>query len=194
MSLTRAQILGRLAQELAEARSIGLVGIEGSELGPWLASSSDARGWPADGAPPVPAVVVLAARQVSEAGDVLLAAAPSAPALAQMRARLAEVPRVLAVVLSPATAERPALVPAESWDGSASSEPDEAVLLRRAAHRVLTEHGVLDVIPEGLLIRELAPGLSARRLQEQTAPTLHIAPDVAELALTVLDQGHHGVA
>ena len=194
MTLTRAQIFGRLAQELSDPTSLALIGIERLELAPWLPPSARALGWPAPEAPSVPAVAVLAALQVSEAGDVLLAAAPPEPAMAQLLARLGEVSRVLAVVLPPATAERPPLVAAEHWPESASPAPLEAVLLRRAAHRVFTEHGVLDVVPEGLLIRELAPGLSARRLQEQTAPTLYIAPDVAELAVRMLDQGHHGVA
>ncbi len=50
-------------------------------------------------------------------------------------------------------------------------------------HRVITDLAVIDVTPEGLLLREVAPGMSAREVQERTEPTLRIAPDLAELKI-----------
>jgi 3-oxoacid CoA-transferase subunit B len=48
-------------------------------------------------------------------------------------------------------------------------------------HRVISDLCVLDVTPEGLLLRELARGVSARDVQERTEPTLRIASDLCEI-------------
>ena len=52
---------------------------------------------------------------------------------------------------------------------------------RGVVHRIITDMAVIDVTPEGLLLRELAPGVSARDVQDKTEPTLHAAPDLAEM-------------
>ncbi|MBI5514343.1 MAG: CoA transferase subunit B [Deltaproteobacteria bacterium] len=52
---------------------------------------------------------------------------------------------------------------------------------RRVVHRVISDLCVLDVTPEGLLLRELARGVSARDVQERTEPTLRIATDLCEI-------------
>jgi len=49
---------------------------------------------------------------------------------------------------------------------------------RRVVHRVITELATLDVTPEGLVLREVAPGTSAREVQEKTEPTLKVSPDL----------------
>jgi len=49
---------------------------------------------------------------------------------------------------------------------------------RRVVHRIITELATIDVTPDGLLLREVAPGLSARDVQEKTEPTLKVANDV----------------
>ena len=54
---------------------------------------------------------------------------------------------------------------------------------RRVVHRIITDLCVIDVTPEGLLLRELAPGVSAREVQEKTQPTLQVLPDIAEIKL-----------
>ena len=47
--------------------------------------------------------------------------------------------------------------------------------------RILTELACIDVTPEGLVLREVAPGCSARDVQERTEPTLKVASDLAEI-------------
>jgi 3-oxoacid CoA-transferase subunit B len=49
---------------------------------------------------------------------------------------------------------------------------------RRVVHRIITELATIDVTDDGLVLREVAPGLSARDVQERTEPTLKVAPDL----------------
>jgi 3-oxoacid CoA-transferase subunit B len=53
---------------------------------------------------------------------------------------------------------------------------------RGVVHRIITDLAVIDVTPEGLVLRELAPGVSAREIQEKTEPTLHIPSDIFEMS------------
>ena len=52
---------------------------------------------------------------------------------------------------------------------------------RAVVHRVITDLAVLDVTPEGLFLRELAPGVTAREVQARTEPTLKVPSDVTEM-------------
>jgi len=52
---------------------------------------------------------------------------------------------------------------------------------RRVVHRIITDLASIDVTPDGLLLREVAPGISARDVQEKTEPTLKVPPDLAEM-------------
>ncbi len=54
---------------------------------------------------------------------------------------------------------------------------------RGVVHRIITELATIDVTSEGLVLREVAPGLSAREVQEHTEPTLKVAPDLATMPL-----------
>jgi 3-oxoacid CoA-transferase subunit B len=54
---------------------------------------------------------------------------------------------------------------------------------RRVVHRIITDLAVVDVQPEGLVLRELAPGLSVREVQEKTEPSLLVPPDIKEIDL-----------
>jgi len=170
------------------------------------------RLWPRATALPArldPAVLV--ARSVSQQGDVVLVRGADEPAClaAGLAELVATAARVVAVVLPEPSTHEAADGHAAPLDcgrrGSDARQADapcdlvetcaDTPALRVAAHRVITEHAVLDVTPDGFVIRELAPGLSARRLQAATAPTLRIAADVAEMAVAMLDNDDdHGVA
>ncbi len=52
---------------------------------------------------------------------------------------------------------------------------------RGVVHRIITDLAVIDVTPEGLVLRELAPGVSAREIQEKTEPRLLIPSDIFEM-------------
>ena len=53
---------------------------------------------------------------------------------------------------------------------------------RRVVHRIITDLATIDVAPEGLLLREVAPGVSAREVQEKTEPTLLVQPDLKTMS------------
>jgi 3-oxoacid CoA-transferase subunit B len=54
---------------------------------------------------------------------------------------------------------------------------------RGVVHRVITDLAVLDVTPDGLVLREIAPGVSAKEIQDRTEPTLLVPDDVAVMSL-----------
>ncbi len=55
---------------------------------------------------------------------------------------------------------------------------------RGVVHRIITELATMDVTRDGLLLREVAPGLSARDIQERTEPTLKVASDLSEIKVS----------
>jgi 3-oxoacid CoA-transferase subunit B len=52
-----------------------------------------------------------------------------------------------------------------------------------AVHRIITDLAVLDVTPEGLALRERAPGISVAEIQSKTEPTLLVDGDIPEIAV-----------
>ena len=54
---------------------------------------------------------------------------------------------------------------------------------KRCVSAVCTDHAWIDVTQDGLVVRELAPGVTLEALQELTEPKLIAAPDLRELAL-----------
>ncbi len=54
---------------------------------------------------------------------------------------------------------------------------------RGVVHRIITELAVLDVTPEGLVLRELAPGVTLDEVRQKTEPALRPANDLGPVAL-----------
>jgi 3-oxoacid CoA-transferase subunit B len=52
---------------------------------------------------------------------------------------------------------------------------------KRVVHRIITDLATIDVTPDGLLLREVAPGVSARDVQARTEPTLKVASDLSPM-------------
>jgi 3-oxoacid CoA-transferase subunit B len=54
---------------------------------------------------------------------------------------------------------------------------------KRCVHFVVTDYAFLEVAPEGLILRELAPGVSVDEVQRLTEPRLKVAKDVHEMKI-----------
>jgi 3-oxoacid CoA-transferase subunit B len=54
---------------------------------------------------------------------------------------------------------------------------------RKVVHRIITDMAMIDVTPDGLVLREVAPNVSARDVQERTEPTLKVGPDLATMKI-----------
>jgi len=54
---------------------------------------------------------------------------------------------------------------------------------KAVVHRIITDMAVIDVTPEGLVLKELAPGVSATDVQEKTGAPLKSGPDLTEMQL-----------
>jgi 3-oxoacid CoA-transferase subunit B len=54
---------------------------------------------------------------------------------------------------------------------------------RRVVHRIITDLAMIDVTADGLVLREVAAGISAREVQERTEPTLRVGPDLKTIAV-----------
>jgi 3-oxoacid CoA-transferase subunit B len=54
---------------------------------------------------------------------------------------------------------------------------------RKKVHKIFTDLAVLDIVPEGFLLREIYPGLTVEDIQSVTEPTLLVSPDLKEIEL-----------
>ena len=119
-------------------------------------------------------VVVLGGLQVSEQGDLANWWAPymAAGGMGGAMDLCTDVPELI-VVMDHVTREGELKV------------LDKCEYPLTAAHcvtKIVTDLAVIDVTPEGLVLKELAPGISADYVQERTQPKLIVAPDCKEMA------------
>jgi 3-oxoacid CoA-transferase B subunit len=54
---------------------------------------------------------------------------------------------------------------------------------KKKVNKIFTDLAVIDVTPQGLLLREVYPGLSVKDIQSVTEPVLRVAPDLKEIEL-----------
>jgi len=54
---------------------------------------------------------------------------------------------------------------------------------KKVVHRIITELALIDITPEGMILREVAPGVSAKEVQEKTGAPLMASPDLLEMKL-----------
>ncbi|MEO8874256.1 MAG: 3-oxoacid CoA-transferase subunit B [Polyangiaceae bacterium] len=54
---------------------------------------------------------------------------------------------------------------------------------RGVVHRIITELATIDITADGLVLREVAPGVSAKDVQEATEPTLQVPSDLATMKI-----------
>jgi 3-oxoacid CoA-transferase B subunit len=116
-------------------------------------------------------VTVLGAFQVSEGGDLANWATDEAampPAVGGAMDLAVGAKRVLVMTTHTTRDGRPKLMTACSYPLTAAAVVD----------RVYTDLAVLDVVPEGFLVRELAPDVSREELQKVTAADLRFADDL----------------
>ena len=50
-------------------------------------------------------------------------------------------------------------------------------------HMIVTELAVIDITPEGLLLKEIAPGVSVEDLQKVTEPNLRVASNLKTMSV-----------
>jgi 3-oxoacid CoA-transferase subunit B len=48
---------------------------------------------------------------------------------------------------------------------------------------IVTNMGVIEVTPEGLVLKEMAPGVTTKDVQDVTEPRLILSPDLREITL-----------
>jgi 3-oxoacid CoA-transferase subunit B len=54
---------------------------------------------------------------------------------------------------------------------------------RKCVNTIITDHAYIDVTPAGLVLREIAPGLSVEDVQKLTEPKLTVSPELRKMAV-----------
>ncbi|HEU0072373.1 MAG TPA: 3-oxoacid CoA-transferase subunit B [Dehalococcoidia bacterium] len=119
-------------------------------------------------------VVVLGGLQVSEKGDLANWWAPymAAGGMGGAMDLCTDVPELI-VVMDHVTRE---------GDLKILDKCEYPLTAAHCVTKIVTDLALIDVTPDGLVLRELAPGISAEYVQERTQPKLTIAPDCKEMA------------
>jgi len=119
-------------------------------------------------------VAIMGAMQVSATGDIANWAAPNAA------------PRGMGGAMDLAVGVRRLVVTMEHVTRSGELRILDRCTLPltgvACVDRIITDYCVLDVTPEGLALRELAPGVTAEEVQAITQPRLIVDADVREIA------------
>jgi 3-oxoacid CoA-transferase subunit B len=122
-------------------------------------------------------VAIVGALQVSETGDISGGTVPGevAERMGGAIELVASAKRVVVVMEHAAKDGSPRIL----------NECSLPLTGRRVAHRIITDLAVIDVTAEGLVLKEVAPGVSAREVQDHTQPTLKVGPDLSTVELGV---------
>lgn len=137
-------------------------------------------------------VVCVSALEVSAKGDVVARFAASELDPVELESNEVENGRDelgsaarLEAVLQLDAGRRIAVLPHLGPNGSSNLvvECRTPVTRRAWAHRIITDLAVIDVRPEGLCIRELAPGVSARQVQAHSEARLFAEPGLRFMEL-----------